>query len=119
MRRTHQKYLQSYPACTPIYKQVHKYSTSKSSKGAKSKAATVIQFPLILSFATTTHKIQGQNITEPRKVAEDLKSVFGTNQAYVMLGRVQNREQLYLIDTLAEDKIRVDKEAKKQLEILK
>lgn len=39
--------------------EVHKYSTSKSKKGVKSNVATVCQYPLINSAATTTHKIQG------------------------------------------------------------
>ena len=88
MRQIHPNFSRSYPGCTPIKKQIHKYSTSKTSTGVKSKVATVYQFPLILCFATTTHKIQGQNIIKPRKAAEDLRSVFGNNQAYVMLGRV-------------------------------
>ena len=100
-------------------KQVHKYTTAKKSRGVQANVATVIQFPLILSFASTTHKIQGQTIEAPRKVAVDLRSVFGASQAYVMLGRVQERSQLYLIGSLSETKIRMDQEAKKQLEILK
>ena len=36
-----------------------------------------------------------------------------------MLGRVQERSQLYLIGSLSETKIRMDQEAKKQLDILK
>jgi hypothetical protein len=49
----------------------------------------------------------------------DLRSVFGPNQAYVMLGRVQQRNQLYIIGSLAENKITTDKEALSQLAILK
>ena len=119
MRRCHPRLSKSFPGCTPIMKQVHKYSTSKSTKGVKSKVATVHQFPLILSFASTTHKIQGQTIAAPRKVAIDLRSVFGANQAYVMMGRVQQLEQLFLIGSLAEAKIYADKGAKDQLEVLK
>ena len=118
-RRQHPHYTKRYPDCTPIVKQVHKYTTAKKSRGVQANVATVIQFPLILSFASTTHKIQGQTIEAPRKVAVDLRSVFGASQAYVMLGRVQERSQLYLIGSLSETKIRMDQEAKKQLEILK
>ena len=119
MRRCHPKLSGSKPGCTPIFKQVHKYSTSKSTKGVKAKVATVHQFPLILSFASTTHKIQGQTIIAPRKAAMDLKSVFGANQSYVMLGRVQQLEQLFLIGSLAEGKIYANKGAKDQLAVLK
>ena len=119
MRRCHPKLTSSLPECTPIFKQLHKYSTSKSTKGVKAKVATVHQFPLILSFASTTHKIQGQTIVAPRKAAIDLRSVFGANQSYVMLGRVQKLEQLFLIGSLAEGKIYANKGAKDQLAILK
>ena len=74
---------------------------------------------MILSFASTTHKIQGQTIASPSKVAIDLRSVFGPNQAYVMLGRIQELNQLYIIGNLPEKKITVDKEALNQLAILK
>ena len=49
----------------------------------------------------------------------DLKSVFGANQSYVMLGRVQQLEQLFLIGSLAEGKIYANKGAKDQLAVLK
>ena len=104
LRRCHPQLAQSFHGCTPISKQMHKYSTSQSNKGVKANVATVYQFPLILCFASTTHKIQGATILAPRKVAIDLTSVFGPNQAYVMLGRIQCMEQLYLIKSLPEKK---------------
>ena len=119
MRRCHPALAKQFQGCTPIKKQIHKYSTSSNSRGVQAKAATVHQFPLILSFASTTHKIQGQTIVAPTKVAVDLRSVFGPNQAYVMLGRVQERNQLYIIDSLPENKITTDKEALSQLAVLK
>ena len=105
MRRCHPQYTKKNPGCTPIQKQVHKYSTSSSSRGAKTNAATVQQFPLILSFASTTHKIQGQTIKAPQKVAVDLRSVFEANQAYVMLGRVEEQNQLFIVESLAEKNV--------------
>ena len=119
MRRCHPVLTNQFHGCTPIRKQVHKYSTSSNSRGVQSKAATVQQFPLILSFASTTHKIQGQTIVAPSKVAVDLRSVFGPNQAYVMLGRIQELNQLYIIGNLPENKITTDKEALSQLATLK
>ena len=119
MRRCHPILAAKFPRCTPVKKLIHKYSTSGSTKGAKAKAATVQQFPLILSFASTTHKIQGQTIASPSKVAIDLRSVFGPGQAYVMLGRIQELDQLFIIDSLPEKKITVDQEALSQLSIMK
>ena len=60
MRRQHPHLSKQFPICTPIKKQIHKYSTSGNSKGSNSKAATVQQFPIILSFSSTTHKIQAK-----------------------------------------------------------
>ena len=119
MQRNHHHFQARYPGCTPIKRQVHKYSTSKHSKSVKSNIATVSQFPLILSFASTTHKIQGQTIKSPKKVAVDIRSVFGANQAYVMLGRSEQLSQLYIIGKLDEKKIYTDKEALSQLKIMK
>ena len=95
--RGHPQLAKKYPECTPLKKQIHKYSTSKSAKGAMANVATVQKFPVILSFASTTHKIQC-------KVAIDLRYVFGLNQAYVMLGRVEEKEQLFIIGELPDRK---------------
>ena len=119
LQRCHPLLKKKFPGLTPIKKEIHKYSLSKNSKAGVSNNATVQQFPLILSFASTTHKIQGQTVAAPRKVAIDLRSVFGPNQAYVMLGRVQKKDQLFIIGELPENKITTDKEAKKQLAIMK
>ena len=94
LQRRHPNYAKMFPGCTPILRQAHKYTTSKNSKGAKSNTATVFQFPLILAFSSTTHTIQGLTVYSPRKVSVDLRSVFGPHQAYVMLGRVQGRDDL-------------------------
>ena len=119
LQRRHPNYAKMFPGCTPILRQAHKYTTSKNSKGAKSNTATVFQFPLILAFSSTTHKIQGLTVYSPRKVSVDLRSVFGPHQAYVMLGRVQGRDDLYIIEDMPEEKIKTDKEALKQLSIMK
>ena len=69
LRRCHPNLARANPGCTIIKREIHKYSTADKSKGVKSNVATVQQFPLILSFASTTHKIQGQTIKAPTKVA--------------------------------------------------
>ena len=48
-----------------------------------------------------------------------LKSIFGPNQAYVMFGRVENLDQLFILDSLPENKIYCDQDAKDQLEIMR
>ena len=57
------------------------------SKKAGSSQATVIQFPLKLAHAITAHKIQGQTIPKPLKVALDIASIFDDAHAHVMLIR--------------------------------
>ena len=88
--------------------EIHKYSTSKSLKGEKVNVAIVKQFPLILSFALTCHKIQGITVKYPRKVAVDSRTVWGASQAYVMLRRVERLCQLFIIETLPRSKIYCD-----------
>jgi hypothetical protein len=85
------------------------FSLGKAVKGSASKAK-LIQFPLILAWAITAHKCQGQTILKPAKLVADLKSVFTSGMAYVICGRVQELEQLYLIDIDAK-KIRANKNA--------
>ena len=63
--------------------------------GAKTK---VIQFPIQLAWAITAHKCQGMTIKPPTKLVADLDSCFSRSpgMAYVMLGRIQNLDQLIL-----------------------
>ena len=119
MRRCHPRLEKSFPGCTPVKRQMVKYSTSARSKGSRANLATVQQFPLIVSFASTTHKMQGQTIVAPRKAAVDLRSVFGPGQAYVMLGRVQTQHQLHILGSLPDNKIYADKNALSQLETMR
>ena len=119
MRRCHPKLSKSFPGLTPIKKQIVNYPLSAKARSTICNSATVQQFPVIVSFASTTHKIQGQTISAPRKAAVDLNTVFEANQAYVMLGRVQKLEQLYIIDSLPRDKIITNPSTLKQLETMK
>ena len=66
MRRCHPHFTTNFPNCTPIMKQAHKYSTSKSSRGVKSNIATVFQFPFILSFAST--KFRAKLLSNPKRL---------------------------------------------------
>ena len=83
------------PLATPISRVSVEYSLGKQNKGHAAKAK-VIQFPLKLAWAITAHKVQGQTIKSPRPVAMDLQSTFTKAQAYVMLGRTENLQQIYL-----------------------
>merc|ERR1712030_189923 len=74
-----------------------------------------IQFPLKVAYAITAHKIQGQTIPKPHKIALDIASVFEDAQAHVMLSRVEEFEQIFVLDKLPERNIRASPKALKEL----
>ena len=93
-----------YPDGTLIKKKEQDYSLARN-KGLISSTAKLIQYPIVLAWAVTVHKFQGQTVKYPQKVVIDLRSVFEAAQAYVMKSRVQSLEQLYILDKLPEEKI--------------
>ncbi len=105
---------QVYPDSTPLTIHKFDYSLGKLAKGHTAKA-TVYQFPLTLAWALTAHKCQGQTVKKPNQLAADLKSVFTSGQAYVILGRVQDINQLCLL-TYSDNCIRVNAKAKEEAE---
>lgn len=111
-RQENANLLLKYPDCTVIEKVSMSYKLSKKSTN---QSATLIQFPIKLAQAITAHKIQGQSIYMPLKVALDISSVFDDAQAYVMLSRVEDLEQVYIFDELKKEKIRPDMKALREL----
>jgi CRISPR/Cas system-associated endoribonuclease Cas2 len=103
-----------YPRGTVIEKVSFSYSLSKKATAGSSRA-TVIQFPLKVAHAITAHKIQGQTIPKPLKVALDISSIFEDAQAHVMLTRVEEFQQIYILESLPEDKIRASSKALAEL----
>ena len=94
-----------YPECVFIERITNQYAIRKRS-GDVSSTASVIQFPIKLAFAITSHKIQGQTIPMPIKVAVDIDSVFDDAQTHVILSRVQQIDQIYIVNGIDESKIR-------------
>ena len=78
----------------------------------------MIQFPVKLAFAITSHTIQGQTIQSPTKLALDLNSILEDAQAYVMLSRVQQLEQIFILKSLDESKIRTSNIALHRMKII-
>ena len=65
------------------------YTLSKGAMNTIANTPKLIQFPLILGFAVTVHKIQDQKIERPLKCVIDLRTVFEGAQAYVMLSSIK------------------------------
>ena len=66
---------------------------------------------MILAFAVTVYKVQGQTIERPLKCVIDLRSVFQGAQAYVMMSRIKELQQLFILEELPEDNIKPIKKA--------
>ena len=93
-----------YPGCIFVEKVVHSYTLSEKSRD-DGVSAKLIQFPVVVAFCITCHKIQGQSILWPTLVAMDLDKAFGPAQIYVMLSRVQRLEQLFIIEKINPQKL--------------
>ena len=113
--------LSRFPGKNPVSIKREEFSysiiTQNKSSHASSKAK-VIQFPLILAFAATGHKFQGQTIPKPMKVVVDLNTVFRAAQAYVMMSRVEELDQLFILEHLSTKKIYPCQKAMAELERL-
>ena len=103
-----------YPDCVVIGRVKLEYSLRKKG-GVEGAKAAVIQFPIRLAHAITAHKVQGQSIPSPMKVAMDIDSVFEAAQAYVMLSRVQSLSQVYIANDLDAKKLMFAEKALEEL----
>ena len=113
-RKKYPKLYEQYPDCVFIERVSIQYTLRKKS-GNVGTTATVIQFPVRLAHAITAHKIQGQSLLYPIKVAMDINSVFEAGQAYVMLSRIQCIDQLFIVDKLSPTKLKSSNAALEEL----
>ena len=111
-RKEHPAQAAKYPGGTGIERVSLSYSLTEKSQ----KNITVIQYPLKLAYAVTSHKIQGQGIPKPLLAAMDLKTTFTASQAYVMLSRVEDIKQVVIMDRFTENNIKIDQKALRELE---
>ena len=116
-RQNHPGLAARYPGCVIIERVSNQYTLRKKS-GDVGTTAVVIQFPVKLAFAITSHKIQGQTIPWPMSVVLDLNSIFEDAQAHVMLSRVQHLQQVYILKSLDNSKIRTSNIGLQELERL-
>ena len=62
----------------------------------RKKNASRQSVPIILAHAIIAHKTQGMTIYKPKTCSLDVTSAFDAAQAYVMLGRPQSLEELFI-----------------------
>ena len=93
-----------FPDTVTIEKVSVNYSIRKNG-GVVGSTATLVQFPIKLAYAITAHKIQGQTIPKPMKVAFETRLIFEEAQGYVMFSRVQEQNQVFIIEEFDPNKI--------------
>ena len=116
-RKHNQEICKKYPNGTPIEKFNFPFSISKSKKSVIN-TAMVIQFPLKLAFACTSHKVQGSTIAKPHKAILDVTDTFDAAMIYVMLSRVCSLSQILILNKFDESKMYPNQRALKELERL-
>ena len=116
-RRNNQDICNKYPDGTLIEKVNFPFTISKSKKSIVN-TANVIQFPIKLAFASTTHKIQGSTIPKPQKVIINTSDTFGAAMVYVMLSRVCSSDQILILNEFDESKMYPNMQALEELERL-
>ena len=104
-----------YPESVIIERATINYSIRKKG-GSVGSTATLVQFPVKLAHAITAHKIQGQTIPKPLKVAFDIDSIFEEAQGYVMLSRVQELNQVYILNKFNPKKLYPSQKALRELQ---
>ena len=111
-RQRHPGLAEIYPGCTGVEKLSWDYNLKEEGP----RHINIYQFPIKLAFAVTAHKIQGQSILKPAKVAVDLAGTKSSSQAYVMLSRVEDIEQIGIMGDFKESNVRIDKNALAELQ---
>ena len=111
-RQRHPGLAEIYPGCTGVERLSWDYNLKEEGP----RHINIYQFPIKVAFAVTAHKIQGQSILKPAKVAVDLAGTKSSSQAYVMLSRVEDIEQIGIMGDFKESNVRIDKNALAELQ---
>lgn len=101
-----------YPEATYIYPYTHQYHLGGST-------ATCQQFPLKMAAGLTSHKIQGQTVAKPNCLVIDIRDTFEAGMVYVMLSRVCNINQLFILEEINKNKIKTNPLVLKENERMK
>ena len=104
-------YRNRYPACVDVRRQSINYNFGKG----KTVVMTRCQFPLVLAFGCTIHKIQGATLDN---IVVSMTSRFGAGQAYVAMSRVKTLAGLQFLNFNA-TKIHASREVVAEMERLR
>ena len=102
---------------TPIDKLEFSYSPTKTAFSTSVKN-TALQFPVRLAWAMTMHRVQGQTVKKPNKILVSMRNIFAPAMAYVALSRIENINQLILLDDVFPEQIYSNDEVLDELDKL-
>ena len=80
----------------PQFRQEHEFQIKSRSGKTHAPRAKIVQFPMRLSWANTAHKMQGQTVKKDSKLIVHWNKHFQHGMAYVMLGRCESINDLYI-----------------------
>ena len=113
-RAQNKQILVKYPGATRVDR--YNLTYTLSGRTGVGSTANIVQFPLRLAHALTAHKTQGQTYKMPMTITVDLRDVFEAAQAYVMLGRPEKLEQLFIVEELDPSKLYSDNRTREEYE---
>ena len=102
---------QEYPTAVPISRVESRFNIGNRN----AISACRRQFPLVLAWATTIHKVQGLTTDN---IVVSFQGAFSAGQAYVALSRVKNLNGLHILD-FDPKKIRVNAEVNEEMNRLR
>ena len=102
---------QDYPTAVPISRVESRFNIGNRN----AISACRRQFPLVLAWATTIHKVQGLTTDN---IVVSFQGAFSAGQAYVALSRVKNLNGLHILD-FDPRKIRVNEEVNEEMDRLR
>ena len=103
-----------YPGGTKVER--YNLTYTLSGRAGVGSTANIVQFPIRLAHALTAHKTQGQTYKMPMTITVDLRDVFESAQGYVMLGRPEKLEQLFIVEKVDKSKLYSDKKVREEHE---